>query len=354
MGDDREQPARQVLGVVPALQLDLLGPLRVLAVGAGRVGVAAVGADQPVHHQLQRRGDLVPVDRRHDHDPVRLDPHRVDLVHPVLRLAQRVVRVAGAGPVAERRGGGEAGLAGVDVAAVLGGQPAQLQVPRLARRRAATTSRAISVSRNDLDISLGQVCSLRDEPLISSRRAGRPHRRAGPRRLDRGAGGDPVLGQVVGRVGEARPGLAGGRALALVGVGVPGRGGDPASSPRSGSKAGSGNWLRKRARNSCSPSRGLGVPSRGSGARADVGCPGLALRPRGNTPRTQGEVPAAYPACGAWLPPSAQNHPFALEPEHEAADRPAQEGQLSDQHEADRQHLDSDDRQKPEQTAEDE
>ena len=74
--------------------------------------------------------------------------------------------------MAERRGGGEAGLAGVDVPAVLGGEPAQVQVLDLDAGRVRRTSRAISVSRKDLDISPGQVCSLRDEPLISRRRAG--------------------------------------------------------------------------------------------------------------------------------------------------------------------------------------
>ena len=94
---------------------------------ARRVGIAAVGADQPVHHQLQRRGHLIPVHRRDDHDAVRRDPHRIDVVHPVLRLAERIVRVAGAGPVAERRRGREAGLAGMDVAAVFGGEPRQVE-----------------------------------------------------------------------------------------------------------------------------------------------------------------------------------------------------------------------------------
>jgi hypothetical protein len=37
---------------------------------------------------------------------------------------------------------------------------------------AAQTSRAISVSRNDFDISLEQVCSLREEQLISRIRSG--------------------------------------------------------------------------------------------------------------------------------------------------------------------------------------
>ena len=125
--DDGEQPAGKMARIVPAVELDLLRLLRVLAVGARRIGIAAVGADQPVHHQLQRRGDLVPVHRRDDHDAVRRHPHRIDVVHPVLRLAERIVRIAGAWPVAERRRGREARLAGMDVAPVFRGEPRQVE-----------------------------------------------------------------------------------------------------------------------------------------------------------------------------------------------------------------------------------
>jgi hypothetical protein len=49
----------------------------------------------------------------------------------------------------------------------------------------------------------------------------------GLRRLDCCAGGDPILGQVVVGIGKPRPCLAGARTLALMIVGVPGRGCDP-------------------------------------------------------------------------------------------------------------------------------
>ena len=39
--------------IVPAAQLDLLGLPRILAVCPRRIGIAAVGADHAVHHQLQ-------------------------------------------------------------------------------------------------------------------------------------------------------------------------------------------------------------------------------------------------------------------------------------------------------------
>jgi hypothetical protein len=46
--------AGEMARVIPACELDLLGKLGVLALCTRRVGVAAVGADQPVHHQLER------------------------------------------------------------------------------------------------------------------------------------------------------------------------------------------------------------------------------------------------------------------------------------------------------------
>lgn len=47
-----------------------LGLFRLLPVSGGGVGVAAVGADEPVYHQLQHAGRLEPVDRRNDEDAV--------------------------------------------------------------------------------------------------------------------------------------------------------------------------------------------------------------------------------------------------------------------------------------------
>src|SRR5262249_44133883 len=85
-----EQTALQMPRIVPAFELDPLGQLRVLALRAGGVGIASVRADQAVHHQLERRRDLIPVHRRNDHDAVSGDPHWIDLVHPVLGLAERM------------------------------------------------------------------------------------------------------------------------------------------------------------------------------------------------------------------------------------------------------------------------
>ena len=118
----------EVLGKVPALQLERLGLGGILAVGRGRVGIAAVGADQPVDHRLERRRALVPVHRRDDDDGVGQRPALVDLVHPVVRLRERVVRVAAARPVAKRHCGRDAALARMDPAAVFRGDEAQVEV----------------------------------------------------------------------------------------------------------------------------------------------------------------------------------------------------------------------------------
>jgi hypothetical protein len=99
---DAISPAGQVLGVVPALLLDALGLDHALAMGRRRVGIAAVGADHAVDHQLQRARRLVPVGRRQDDHGVGRHPALVDLGHPVVGLVQRVVRVAGARPMAQR------------------------------------------------------------------------------------------------------------------------------------------------------------------------------------------------------------------------------------------------------------
>src|SRR3546814_19559339 len=74
---------------------------------------------------------MIPVDRRDQHDAVRPNPEWVDVVPHVLRLAERVVGVAGAGPVAERRRGREAGFAGVDVPPILGAQARKVELLNL-------------------------------------------------------------------------------------------------------------------------------------------------------------------------------------------------------------------------------
>ena len=68
--------------------------------------------------------------------------------------------------MAERRRRREAGLAGVDVTAVLGERRLRSSTLDLETSRLAKISRAISTRRQDFDISPGHVCSLRDEPLI--------------------------------------------------------------------------------------------------------------------------------------------------------------------------------------------
>ena len=56
MHDAGEQTSREVARVVPARKFDFLGRLGVLAVSTRRIGIAAVGAHQPVDHELQGRG----------------------------------------------------------------------------------------------------------------------------------------------------------------------------------------------------------------------------------------------------------------------------------------------------------
>ena len=74
--------------------------------------------------------------------------------------------------MAERHRGRDAGLAGIDDAAVFRGEPAQIEDIDLEAVALRSTSRAMSASRNVFDISPGQVCSLRDEPLMMRMRDG--------------------------------------------------------------------------------------------------------------------------------------------------------------------------------------
>jgi hypothetical protein len=127
VNDKREQTAGEVTGIGPSLELERLGFLRLFAIGGGRIGIASVGAHQPVHHQFQHAWCLIPVHGRDDHDAVRRDPARVDLVHPVVDLTHRVVRIARAGPVAQRHRRGHAGLARKDLPAVLGREQTQVE-----------------------------------------------------------------------------------------------------------------------------------------------------------------------------------------------------------------------------------
>ena len=118
MHDDRKQPSGEVARIGPALEFELFRPGRVLARSRGWIGISTVGADEAVDHRLETGWRLIPVHRGYDHDPVSSRPHRIDLVHPVIDLADRMIGIARAGPVAERHRGRDAGLAGMDGAAI--------------------------------------------------------------------------------------------------------------------------------------------------------------------------------------------------------------------------------------------
>ena len=171
MNDDRKQPALQMPRIVPALELDLFRELRILA-WVGRIGVAAIGADQPIHHQLQRRRHLIPVHRGEDHDAMGRDPHRIDLIHPVLRLAQRMVRIAGARPVAKRAAVEKHALHGRMFRPYSETTRDRSRISSSHGCRSSIACRAICTSRQVLDISPGQVCWVRGEQLISRIRRG--------------------------------------------------------------------------------------------------------------------------------------------------------------------------------------
>ena len=119
--------SRQVLGIVPAGELDLLRLGWILAVCRCRIGVASVRAHQPVHEQLEHARHLVPVDGRHDDDAVRRGEALVDLGHPVVFLAEAVIGVARARPVAQRHCRRNAPLAWVDVELIVGRDEAQVE-----------------------------------------------------------------------------------------------------------------------------------------------------------------------------------------------------------------------------------
>src|SRR6185437_7150758 len=58
---------------------------------------------------------------------MRRHPLRVDVIHPVIDLANRVIGITTAWPMAQRLRGRDAGLAWVDDAAVFGGEPRQVE-----------------------------------------------------------------------------------------------------------------------------------------------------------------------------------------------------------------------------------
>jgi hypothetical protein len=119
--------ARQMARIRPAFQFQRLGLVCFFAMGGGRIGIAAVSADQPIHHRFQPGWRVIPVHRRHDHYSVGRDPQRVDLVHPVVSLAQRIIRVAATRPMTQRHGSRDAGLARMNLLAEFRGKAAKIE-----------------------------------------------------------------------------------------------------------------------------------------------------------------------------------------------------------------------------------
>ena len=54
----------------------------------------------------------MPIDWANNHDAVRGDAHGINLRHPLVHLAERVVRIAGARPMTEQLRGGDTGMQG--------------------------------------------------------------------------------------------------------------------------------------------------------------------------------------------------------------------------------------------------
>ena len=193
-----------------------------LAARGGRVGVAAVGADEAVDHELQCARRLVPVHGRQQDHAVSRRPALVDLAHPVVHLVQRMVGVARARPMAQRHRRRHARLAREDAAAVVRCEQAQVE--------------QVGLDRRLLERVAGDACEakglrhLARAGAVVARRAAhhqhaRPRRRvllAGRRLAQAVAGGEPLVGQLVVGVGELRPGLARARRLALLRIRLPG------------------------------------------------------------------------------------------------------------------------------------
>ncbi|MGY4228576.1 hypothetical protein ACVMIH_005937 [Bradyrhizobium sp. USDA 4503] len=207
-------------------EFERLGFARGLAVGRGRIGIAAIGADQAIDHRLESGRRLVPVDGRDDHDAVRAHPQRIDLVHPVVGLPERVVWIAAARPVAECHRGGDAGLAGVNLPAELGRQPRQIEhIDRQAHLAEG--------GLGDLDHApaFGHLAGTR---VLAARGAvdQQDMRRfvwivvPALRFIDGIARGQPIDREIIVGIGKTGAGLAGNRRLARMTIGVPGAGDD--------------------------------------------------------------------------------------------------------------------------------
>src|SRR5713226_8999979 len=118
---------RQMSRIVPTLELECFCSFWIFAARRGRVRIAAIGANQSVDHELERTRCLIPVDRANNHDALGGYPTRIDFRHPVTDLTHRVIRIAGARPMAKRHRGGDARLARVDDASVLRSEPTQVE-----------------------------------------------------------------------------------------------------------------------------------------------------------------------------------------------------------------------------------
>ena len=118
MHDQAVGASGEVFGIGPAGEFDLLGLGDIFTRSRCRIGIATIGTNQAIDHELQAARHLIPIDGGGDEDAVRGHPFRVDLIHPIVSLAKAVIRIAAARPVTERHGRRDAGLARMNLAAV--------------------------------------------------------------------------------------------------------------------------------------------------------------------------------------------------------------------------------------------
>src|SRR4051794_7046299 len=100
MHNDGEVTILKMLGIMPAVYFNRFGLIGMLAMGGCRIRIPAIGTNQAIDHRFQGGRSLVPMDGRYDHDAVSGNPKRIDFIHPVIGLAQRIIRVATAWPMA--------------------------------------------------------------------------------------------------------------------------------------------------------------------------------------------------------------------------------------------------------------
>jgi hypothetical protein len=127
VNNNRKHASGEVARIGPSCELDLFCFLSVLAACGRQIGVAAIGTNEPINHQLERGGRPIPIHRAHDHHAVRGDPHRIDIIHPVAGLSDRVIGITTARPVAEGLCSRNASLAGIDHFSIFRGEPRQIE-----------------------------------------------------------------------------------------------------------------------------------------------------------------------------------------------------------------------------------